>query len=141
MRMRILLILTAVLISACGAGPEVRRSGDGGVTDGPWTLELLGGRSVDQMSEHLPVLSFSSEGLIAGSDGCNRLQGSYQREDERLSFSRFASTRMGCAHGEALAQAFVAALSIVQSFEVAGDALSLYDGTGAEVMRLRRGRD
>ena len=103
---------------------------------GTWVLERLGGNSVEGLSEHLPSLRFGADGEVSGADGCNRIHGRYATEGSALSFSAMASTRMGCTQGEALAQAFAAALSITLSYELQGGALLLFDRDDQEIMRF-----
>ena len=85
-------------------------------------------------------LVLSDAGFSAsGSDGCNRFVGAYQGGDQggdqgaqsadgRLSFSRFASTRMACIHHTEQSQAFMNTLKGVTEFELYGKILTLYQG-------------
>jgi heat shock protein HslJ len=132
------LLLLLVTMTACSGLPGTGGSSPTTMTDGAWVLTDLGGGAVGDMAEHLPTLSFGADGMVSGSDGCNRLRGGYTTDGQMLSFEAMASTRMACTHGEALAQAFGAALSITQSYRLDGDALTLFDGTGEPIMRFEQ---
>jgi heat shock protein HslJ len=133
-----LLFLT---ISGCAAGPDAGSVPAGSVTSGTWVLESLGGNPVAGLAEHLPTLRFGADGEVSGADGCNRIHGRYATDGPALSFSALASTRMGCTQGEALAQAFAAALSITLSYELDSGVLSLFDSHSTEIMRFAQQGD
>ena len=123
----------------CAGGPVAGVGRADSVTHGTWVLEGLGGNSVAGLAEYMPTLRFGADGEVSGSDGCNRVRGGYATAGTALSFIAIASTRMGCTQGEALAQAFAAALSITQSYELQDGVLSLFDQSGQEIMRFGQG--
>lgn len=43
-----------------------------------------------------PWLEFAEDGKLTGSDGCNRLVGSWKADGEKLDFGQLAGTRMFC---------------------------------------------
>ena len=43
-----------------------------------------------------PSLDLKSDGSATGTDGCNRLMGSWKEDGKTISFGGFASTRMAC---------------------------------------------
>ncbi|MBT2585131.1 META domain-containing protein [Arthrobacter sp. ISL-95] len=43
-----------------------------------------------------PSLDLKSDGNATGTDGCNRLMGSWKEDGKTISFGGFASTRMAC---------------------------------------------
>jgi copper homeostasis protein (lipoprotein) len=60
-----------------------------------WKLtELNGTRVVTVRSE--AHLLFHAEGKLGGSDGCNRILGSYELEGDRIRFGKLGSTLMAC---------------------------------------------
>lgn len=76
-------------------------------------------------------------GRVAGSDGCNRLTGPARIDADRLAIGPLAGTKMACAQGQAEAQAFADTLARVQRWAVQGETLSLVDGAGSALVRLR----
>jgi heat shock protein HslJ len=79
-------------------------------------------------------LTFRS-GRVAGTAGCNRLNGAYQVSGSSLTFGPAASTMMACPEPQMQQEAGVtAALANVASFEISGDQLVMKDATGATVL-------
>ena len=67
---------------------------------------------------------------VTGSDGCNRLMGSFDAGRHSISFSQVASTRMACLNNANVDQLFNKALSQVTSYKVDGKKLYLLDAQG-----------
>jgi len=75
-----LAIVAVALLSGCGgsgASPFV------GVWGDPGNLEK-------------PSLDLHADGAASGTDGCNRLIGSWKEDAKTISFGGFASSRMAC---------------------------------------------
>lgn len=51
----------------------------------------------DTSDSKQPSLDLTSDGSVTGTDGCNRLMGSWKEDGKTISFGGFASTRMACA--------------------------------------------
>ncbi|MAY71124.1 MAG: hypothetical protein CME82_06685 [Halomonas sp.] len=100
-----------------------------------WKLVQVGGKSPVGGSAH--IVLHTQEGRVAGSTGCNRLTGSYQREGDALSLAPLATTRMAC-QGAAMAQerALVEALEATRAFHLLADELELLDGNGKVLARF-----
>ena len=65
-----------------------------------WRLSFLDSDAVDRAPDQRePHVVFHEEGRLAGSDGCNRIVGAYERDDASIEFSRLATTRMACPEG------------------------------------------
>ena len=67
-----------------------------------------------------PQLQFLEGGRLAGSDGCNRLIGSYVLIGDTVTFGKLASSRMACAAMQGRDTAFTAALARVTHWRVKG---------------------
>jgi len=98
-----------------------------------WKLVTVGERkavTIDEAREAHLVLH-AEESRLAGSTGCNRMMGEYERDGDRLTFGRVATTMMACP-GEvmALEREFLDALDDVASWQVEGDTLRLLDTEG-----------
>ena len=62
-----------------------------------WKATLVGTRAVAAADpKREPHLVLEPGGKVAGSDGCNRLVGSYELTGETISFGRMAGTMMAC---------------------------------------------
>src|SRR5215207_9854097 len=99
-----------------------------------WRLtEVRGGPAVaaDSAREaHLRFVADSGGGArVAGSTGCNRLNGSYTRDGAALRFGPAATTRMACIDPAIGAQesALLAALAATTRHAIVGDVLTLSD--------------
>lgn len=99
---------------------------------GDWTLTAYGpiGALVIPLAEAPVTLNFRPEG-VSGSDGCNSYSGSFQYENDILTFGMLVSTMMACAD-PIMAQAAVygALLGTVTNFVVEGDMLRLISPVG-----------
>ena len=51
----------------------------------------------DETDTSSPSLNLSSDGDVSGTDGCNRLRGSWTEESGIAKFGPLASTRMACS--------------------------------------------
>ena len=103
-----------------------------------WKLILLNDTEitvVDNQTE--PHIVLNTENRLSGSDGCNRLMGSYVLDGEKLTLGEMAGTRMACAGGAAQAQAFNEALTKVAIHTVHSDQLELRDATGLVLARFK----
>ncbi|NIC04891.1 META domain-containing protein [Billgrantia bachuensis] len=100
-----------------------------------WKLTRVGNVTAEvadnQREAHFVL--HAEENRVAGSTGCNRLAGSYQLEDDTLSFGPLITTRMACLQGGETEQAFLGALEAVATWQVEGEALTLKDETGSAV--------
>jgi len=83
-----------------------------------------------------PHLVLDGKGRLSGSDGCNRLIGSYKLEGAAVHFGRVATTMMACLSGGADERRFMAALERVAHWRKEGRELSLLDAQGREVARF-----
>lgn len=107
------LAATALLLTACGgsAAPE-----------GTWGTDEQG----------QPLLVLSDDGGLTGTDGCNRLMGSWEKgEGSDLSFGEVASTMMFCEGVDTW-------LATLSTATVEGDTLHIFDESGAEIGTLAR---
>lgn len=89
----------AVLLSACSPFTKVTGSADTvAKLDGEWAVMYVGGKKLEGVR---PELKFdSAKRAVSGFDGCNRLNGSFTFEGERLR-AKTASTRMACPNDTA----------------------------------------
>ena len=101
-----------------------------------WVLQTLGGEQVEAGAGGNPVeIEFLAEDMrAAGFSGCNRYTGSYRREGASvhgspLQLGPVAGTRMACAQGMELEQAYLQMLGGVDAFRLDGDTLSLLAGS------------
>ncbi len=103
-----------------------------------WRVTHLNGEPVDLTGLPLePYLDLRPGRFeFAGSDGCNRVVGTYAQEGDRLQFRVSAVTRIGCPEGNAVSRAFSDALSATEAWLVSDDVLELVDGQGRVLARF-----
>lgn len=78
-----------------------------------------------------PSLDLSKDGQVTGTDGCNRLMGSYTVNGDEITFTDVASTLMYCEGVDT----WLAQLALAT---VAGDEMTVYDLRGSELGVLKR---
>jgi len=103
-----------------------------------WKLTRLGDKPVTtaakQREPHF-VLDNKTK-RIAGSGGCNRFTGTYQRSGDQLTFGKMAMTFMACAEGMEIERDFLAALEQVGSWRIFGEHLELLDNNRGFLARF-----
>lgn len=103
-----------------------------------WKLVRLGDASVkaaDGQREAYLVFD-TEEPRVAGSGGCNRVNGGFELDGANLRFGRLAATRMACPEGLEQEQRFLAALEGVTRHRIDGSHLELLDAAGAVAARF-----
>ncbi|MEL7449766.1 MAG: META domain-containing protein [Pseudomonadota bacterium] len=105
-----------------------------------WVLVTMNGE--EAIGSELPTALFADEGRVSGSAGCNRFNGSYTLEGNRIAFNpAMAATKRMCAPEELMRQedAFLTALPGMSEATVNDDGhLELGDG-GNNSLVFRRG--
>lgn len=81
--------------------------------------------------KHTPNLTLSEDGRLTGTDGCNRLFGSWKEEADGIVFVQVASTMMLC-HGVNVW------LSKLATASIDGDTMTVQDSEGEPVGTLTR---
>lgn len=89
-------ILTLAL-AGCSGSPSSGESSapttpDAGASDAVGIVGVWG----DADAQQEPSLTFAEDGSVSGSDGCNRLMGSWTADGDTVDFAPLASTRMAC---------------------------------------------
>jgi len=120
-----------ILLPACASAPAL----DAPVTpllNTHWQLSSLGGAPVQAgTAQREPHLSLQEQGhRVAGSLGCNGMNGSYTLDGEHLTFGPMISTRMACLKGMDIEHGFADALRNSASWKITGSRLELYDAGG-----------
>lgn len=95
-----------------------------------WKLTRLQNQPVlvsDGQREPSLTLSSGNDPRVSGSDGCNRIIGSFQLKANKLKFSKMASTMMACDGGMDTAQRYHGMLEQVRFWRIQGQYLELFD--------------
>lgn len=65
-----------------------------------WKLILINDTEVTVAeNQREPHIIFNAESRVSGSDGCNRIMGSYLLDGDKLTLDEMAGTKMACAEG------------------------------------------
>lgn len=84
-----------------------------------------------QESAGKPQLVLEKDGSLQGTDGCNRLMGTWSAENHKVTFEGVASTAMACEGVDDW-------LSGLHTATVDRDTLIVKDASGAEIGQLER---
>ncbi len=127
----------AVLVGSCSAA-----GGSGGQIEGTrWIATAI---TVDGSLQSLPEGATAdatfTAGTVAGFGGCNSFSGPARVDGSRLTIRPLTSTTMACVDPAMAAEAsYLAALGSVASYTAAPDKLTLFDGSGREVVVYEAG--
>ena len=81
--------------------------------------------------ERAPSLDLTGDGRVSGTDGCNRLMGSWRADGDTVTFGQVASTMMYCEGVDEWLKAMATA-------RIDGDAMTVFDGEGVQIGTLTR---
>jgi heat shock protein HslJ len=95
-------------------------------------VELAGTATPTQDPKREAHLEFQAGGRVSGSDGCNRVTGSYRLTDDRVTFQT-VGTLMACMKSSGTEGPFREALKAAARLTVAGDRLELFDASGTRL--------
>jgi heat shock protein HslJ len=93
-------------------------------------IELAGKPTPSQNPAREAHLIFQEGGRVSGSDGCNRITGTYQLKGGGITFGQMTATQMACLDAGGVEQPFRDALMMATRWTIVGDRLELRDGKG-----------
>lgn len=103
-----------------------------------WQLTTFGatGAETPVVADSTVTLAFGADGQAGGNAGCNSYGGSYQVQDDSLSFGELTSTLVACADEAIMQQEqqYLQALQSANRFAVTADQLTIwYDEGGSQL--------
>jgi heat shock protein HslJ len=99
-----------------------------------WTAAEFAGKPIStQDAKREAHLLFEAGGRVTGSDGCNRMTGTYELKGDVVTFGQMAITQMACIDSSGIERAFHDALKATSRLMVTGDRLELFDMSGNRV--------
>lgn len=135
----LIVLLTGLLaapVTACGS------NGSGADTPtGSWTLTSYTNSSgTVPAPDPAATISFTADGRLSGSTGCNTFGGSWSTAGPRLKFSSIGMTARGCVDPAVTTQetAFGIAFSKPQTWSVHGDELTIAAVDGSTSITFTR---
>ena len=112
------------------------------LTESTWQLVSFGEDATSVKDDAEITATFSEEGRLAGSAGCNRYFGDYERRGDQLVFSQMGATRMACPPPVMEQETrFLSALDAVEGWQHRGDTLDLLDGSGNRLLLFAASRE
>jgi len=87
-RLAVLSAVAAASLAACGGGTG------GAASRGP--VEDVAGVWGMQDTEGVVSLELADDGTVTGTDGCNRITGTWEQDGDQVAFGPWATTRMAC---------------------------------------------
>jgi copper homeostasis protein (lipoprotein) len=104
-----------------------------------WIATQIGNTEIKTAptARNIPSLQFDAvTQRVSGSDGCNRIMGSYTAGKDTLTLSQMAGTKMACMNNDQLDQKFNTALAKVTHYQVYAKTLKLLDRHGNLMIQL-----
>lgn len=125
-------VLLLFLSSSCTLQNNTLATQKETIQDAYWILVSLEGQDVQAPKDtRTAYIRFEEkDNDVTGYTGCNRITGSYTLTDERLQLSELSTTRMTCADMQ-LENKMLEVLGQVNTYRIAGDLLTLYEGDKA----------
>ena len=126
----LVLVFGAATLSACSGG-------SGNLAGSLWRMTAY--RNAEgEMVETLPEVKTTAEfkdGQIGGKAACNTYNGPYEVDGNEISFGMLMTTMMACPEPIMDQEmGYLSALSMVTSFEVTKETLSMFDADGEAVL-------
>ncbi len=135
MRLLLALLALAIVVAGCGDDEEGSAAKSPSFEGVPWLL--VSGIDAPGWEHAAPSANFEG-GTVTGFNGCNQFTAPYTLDGERLKIGLAASTMMACAPpGDAVEQAYNAALEKVAKWKVEDDRLVLLSADDGELLRYR----
>ncbi|MEO8018385.1 MAG: META domain-containing protein [Pseudomonadota bacterium] len=103
--------------------------------DTHWRLMQIGAEIIDNPAAErdLHVVLRSTNLLVSGYSGCNRMSGHYAVNGDALKFDQMGGTRMFCEGRMDLEQKFLIMFEAVTAWKITGRTLQLLDANGKAV--------
>jgi heat shock protein HslJ len=118
-------LLVAASFALAGCAANAGSGGSTAETSGPV------GHWGDTAMQTEPSLVLAEDGILSGTDGCNRLRGSWSADGETIIFQQLASTRMACPDVDMW-------LAGLATATIDDQTLTILDASGAEIGALPR---
>ena len=133
----LLLISLSLVTVACGS---VQPGGAELAIPSKWSLVSFGktGAETPVVEGSTITLEFNDDSQLGGSGGCNSYGAQYTLEGQTLTVKEVVSTLMACADDLVMQQEtqYFTALQNISSFEISGDALTIYYDNGQSQMNF-----
>ncbi len=133
-------IISAVIILFIGCAKQETQKTiniDNEISNKYWKLTQIENNTISVYPKQREAHIILNEQRISGSDGCNRIMGSYTINENKLIFSKVASTMRACPQGMQQAYKFKNNLEKAQKFKVNNDKLSIFDKDSNKILEFK----
>lgn len=110
---------------------------DNELTNKYWKLTQIENNAISVYPNQREAHIILKEQKLAGSDGCNRIMGTYTTNKNKITFSKIASTMMMCQQGMKQAYKFKNNLEKADNFKIEKDNLSIFDKNSNKVLEFK----
>lgn len=118
---------TSLFLASCAKNEPVVKNNDP-LKNTYWKLtKVREHKTITYEKQTEAHIILKNENKIVGSDGCNRIFGSYNIDKNKIEFSHLASTRMACMKGMTQAHEFSTAFAYVKTYKIQKNKLFFYD--------------
>ena len=130
------LIPATLTVVGCTTTPTVKQQENLNLLQNKtWVLTHIGSTEYPSQTNS-PIIQFSSDLRVSGSDGCNRIMGNYAVKDHHLNLGSLASTKMYC-QDMTLVEKYTTALHKVTGYQSYDRTLKLVDQYGNVVLQYK----
>src|SRR5262245_36069262 len=131
----------SLLLRRVAAGQTGPSGGSRPLEGTHWKAVELPGTPTPTQDPHREAHLQFHAGRVSGSDGCNRLTGSYQLNGDRVTFGQMAGTQMACLNPSGTEGPLRDALTNASRLTVARDRLELFDVAGTRLAAFVAGNE
>lgn len=124
-------------LAACGTGSEPSEPTSSAPTDTGASSDSADSTAVDPTGRWTspeagdPFLEFSDDGTVEGSDGCNRIQTTWEVDGDKVLITSFTTTQKACAGVDPW-------LSEATSATIEGNVMKVADSSGSVIGGLEK---
>ncbi len=132
-------LITGVLAMALGLSTGCATAADPPLRGTTWSQGPVG---TGPDAPAVPSLKLDPQAArVSGYAGCNRINGSYTLDGNKLSFGSVVSTRRACFPDDGSESRFLKAMSEVRAWRLEGGQLLLLSDNGTPLLRLQASAD
>lgn len=124
-------------LAACGTGSEPSEPSSSAPTETSTPSDSADSAAIDPTGKWSspeagdPFLDFSADGQVKGTDGCNRIQTTWEADGDRILISPFTTTQKACAGVDTW-------LAKASSATIEGNVMKIADSDGNVVGGLEK---
>lgn len=124
-------------LAACGTGSEPSEPTSSAPTESSTPTDSADSAAIDPTGKWTspeagdPFLEFSEDGQVTGSDGCNRIQTTWEVDGDKILITPFTTTQKACAGVDTW-------LSEASSATIEGNVMKVADSSGEVVGGLEK---